>query len=297
VKVAAPGKLLLTGAYAVLESAPAIVVAVDRCAIADGDRVENNPSAEVRAAFGAARAPVVDASALHHEGAKLGLGSSAAVLVASMALEAARTGADLRDGSVRRNLFERGREAHAKVQSGGSGVDVAASVYGGVLRYELAGARANLAPIDLPDGLSIACFFSGTSARTSDLRARVDALRARDAGAYRARIGELSLASHAAVEACVANRLPHFMNAARAFAAALASLGAAADAPIVTPAFAKLAARAQADGAAFFPSGAGGGDVAVHLGAPPSPDFVAAASSLGMRYIPFAIDRDGVRAL
>jgi len=34
VRIIAPGKLVLTGAYAVLEGAPAIVVAVDRYAVA-----------------------------------------------------------------------------------------------------------------------------------------------------------------------------------------------------------------------------------------------------------------------
>ena len=65
-----PGKLVLTGAYAVLEGAPAIVVAVDRYAVADTSRAAASPPAEVRAAFGADRAPEVDVSALQDAGAK-----------------------------------------------------------------------------------------------------------------------------------------------------------------------------------------------------------------------------------
>jgi phosphomevalonate kinase len=301
VKVAAPGKLILTGAYAVLEGAPAIVVAVDRCAIADSARVAETPAAEVRAAMGG-RAPYVDASSLYAPTAegvtKLGLGSSAAVLVASLGVRAAERGADLRTDDTRARLLSEARAAHAVVQSGGSGVDVAASVLGGVLRYELVGGDARATRVDLPRGLEIACFWSGTSARTSDLRARVDALRTRDRALYAARMRDLARASRDASDACGSSTLSRFLVAARSFGAALAALGAAADAPIVTPTFAQLAACAADDGAAFFPSGAGGGDVCIHLGASaPTESFHHLATSLGMRALPIAIDRDGVRVV
>ena len=59
----APGKLVLTGAYAVLDGAPAICVAVSRGAYADGDRVALSATPEVRAALGdGVPAPHADAS-------------------------------------------------------------------------------------------------------------------------------------------------------------------------------------------------------------------------------------------
>ncbi len=48
-RVFAPGKLVLTGAYAVLEGAPAIVVATNRGAVADATRVALTATPEVRA--------------------------------------------------------------------------------------------------------------------------------------------------------------------------------------------------------------------------------------------------------
>ena len=48
-KVFAPGKLVLTGAYAVLEGAPAIVVATSRGAFADGSTVMRMRAAGVDA--------------------------------------------------------------------------------------------------------------------------------------------------------------------------------------------------------------------------------------------------------
>lgn len=296
-RVRAPGKLLLTGAYAVLEGAPAIVLAVDRYAIADDAHGATSPSPEVHAAFRGARAPDVDASALFDgEGHKLGLGSSAAVLVASLATKAARDGQRLDDASVRRRIFDEACAAHAVVQSGGSGVDVAASVYGGVLRFRRDANGACIEPVALPPKLVVSVVWSGASARTSDLRARVDALRTRDAARYGACFASLSLVARRASDAIDARDSAAFLAAARAHADALVALGSAADAPIVPPAFAELAVVAARSGAVFFPSGAGGGDVGVHLdAAPPSEDFLACARTLGMHPLAVDIDRGGVQ--
>jgi hypothetical protein len=163
--VIAPGKLVLTGAYAVLEGAPAIVIAVDRHAVAD---VTSPGDADV--------------SALHDaSGRKLGLGSSAASMVASEGARAVARGEDPRDPLVRASIFRAVRGAHAVSQGGGSGVDVAASVHGGVLRYELTGGESRVHPLQLPRGLVFEAWWSGWSARTSDLlaRLRARALRAR----------------------------------------------------------------------------------------------------------------------
>jgi phosphomevalonate kinase len=276
VRVIAPGKLVLTGAYAVLEGAPAIVVAVDRYAVADASAPDD-----------------VDVRALHDEaGRKLGLGSSAASMVASQGARALARGEDLADPMVRANLFRGVREAHAHQQHGGSGIDVAAAVHGGVLRYATDGKDATLRSVELPPGVVLRAFWSGTSARTSELRARVDALLERSPLAL-ARLRLLAAIAASAVDSRDARA---FVRAALDYGRGLDALGRAADAPIVPPAFAELASLAEQDGAAFLPSGAGGGDVAVWLAPAAPPDaFVARAAALGMRPLPLTIDRGGVR--
>jgi len=278
VKVIAPGKLVLTGAYAVLEGAPAIVAAVDRYAVADSDSPEQ-----------------IDVRALHDEsGTKLGLGSSAAAIVVSVAARAVARGEDPRQPSVRAAVFRQAREAHARQQGGGSGVDVAASVFGGVLRYALEQGSPVLHAVELPGDLSLAVYWSGTSARTSDLRARVDAFHARPGS------GPLFVAlrrcAERAADALVRASAPEFIECARDFGRALDVLGQAADAPIVLPAFAELAALAEREHAAFLPSGAGGGDIAVWLAAAPPPEaFDRRADALSLRRLPLSVDRGGVR--
>ena len=288
-RVAAPGKLVLAGAYAVLEGAPAIVAAVDRYAYAFEGAGQS--TAEARAAL--ADPPAVDVSELQQDGVKLGLGSSAAALVASIAFRAAQRGQDLRTEPIRRAIFSRAREAHAEVQSGGSGVDVAASTFGGVLRYTISSEPER---VELPRGVHFVAFFSGASARTSDLRARVDALRARDARGFVARMTALAEVATNAERALRDGAASAFVEALAGSGPALAALGEAADAPIVPAAFATLAKAARAEDAAFFPSGAGGGDVGVFVGtAAPSASFKKKASAAGMRALALAIDSSGVR--
>lgn len=287
-KARAPGKIVLTGAYAVLAGAPALVVAVDRHAVADSSRPDPAPSAELRAAFGSAPAPSVDTTALFEAGHKLGLGSSAAVVVAALATQL--SAAELADPIGRRALFQRARAAHAAAQGGGSGVDVAASTYGGVLEYRMADAEPRSRV--WPAALALDVFFAGQSARTSSLLARVRELSAHDPAAHAQALNELHAASVQAAREL--DDAAAFVQAAQRFSRALAALGAAARAPIVTPAFAALADRAEADGAAFFGAGAGGGDVAVRIGTEPMPEaFLQCAVALGLTHLQLAIDTRG----
>jgi phosphomevalonate kinase len=85
VRARAPGKVVISGAYAVLDGAPAIVSAVSRYAVADSARSAERETPEVRAALGDRPAPWFDAGELFARGEKLGLGASAAILVAALA--------------------------------------------------------------------------------------------------------------------------------------------------------------------------------------------------------------------
>lgn len=290
----APGKLVLTGAYAVLEGAPAIVAAVSRGAFADSSRPALAPTPEVEAALGAgATAPHTDASAMFTGARKLGLGASAAIVVASLAAVEADAGADLSSAPVRDALFARARAAHAKAQSGGSGVDVAASVHGGVIRYVIDQPVKRLA---LPPGLEVHVFACGTSARTSDLRSRVDRLAETAPSTHRACLNELAAIAGDAAGAVDAADAAAFVESLRRTARALARLGEAADVAIVPPGFDALEALAARAEASFSVSGAGGGDVAVYVGpSEPSPTFVERAHALGLFAIDVSLDNKGVR--
>ena len=294
-KVFAPGKLVLTGAYAVLEGAPAIVVATTRGALADSSRTALSATQEVRAAIGDAPAPHVDASSLFVGDRKLGLGASAAILVASLgALEADR-GADLASEAVRASLLARAREAHAVAQSGGSGVDVAAAVHGGVLRYVMGEPPRHVA---LPPGTHLAVFACGTSARTSELRASIDRLAEVDPAKHRACLDDLAAIARAADHAVASADRDAFVDAVRRAARSLDRLGIASGAGLVPVGFEELERLAAREGAAFCVSGAGGGDVAVYVGsAAPSKPLLDRAHALGLFLLDVNVDEKGVRVV
>ena len=291
-KTFAPGKLVLTGAYAVLEGAPAISVAVSRGAVADPDRIALTPTIEVAAALGeGAPAPHADASSMFVGTRKLGLGASAAILVAS--LGAVERNADLLSGEVRARIFARAKEAHAVAQSGGSGVDVATSVFGGAIRY-VVGARVQ--PVALPAGLVLTVFACGTSARTSELRAQIDAMGVANPVLHRACMDDLVAIAHDAAAAVDRGSADGLVEALRRTARSLDRLGVAAAVPIVPAGFETLEGIAAREHASFTVSGAGGGDVAVFLGrATPSTAFLERAHALGLFVLPLTIDDAGVR--
>ena len=293
-KVFAPGKLVLGGAYAVLEGHEALVMAVSRGAVAEGT-ADHTDYLEVRAA-GVAPANI-DATCMYLGGQKLGLGASAAALVATLGLRAVEAGSALHEDAVRADIFNRACDAHARAQGGGSGVDLAASVYGGLRAYTRGTVPRALA---LPENVVVCTYFSGASASTPNMRARIDALAARDAAAHAACIDGLAQAARIAIVACETGNAAAFVFACRATERALFALGETADAPVVTPAVAEAGAflAAHCAEAAFFPAGAGGGDVAVYVGTQPPPGaFEQSLRGHGMVALPLALDSSGVRTL
>lgn len=291
-RVFAPGKLVLTGAYAVLHGAPAVVVATSRGAVADGSKTGPG-TLEVQKALGDAPAPYVDASALFWGDRKLGLGASSAILVASLGVCALDEGRDLTNDDVRADLFRRAWKAHAEAQGGGSGVDIAASVYGGALRY-----RRGEVPerIVLSCKLHLSVFACSTSARTSELRAALARFEEREPTAYDALMSELRAVAEDAARSAEHDDPRAFIGDVRRTADVLTRLGKASGTNIVPSEIEELAALAAHEDAAFCVSGAGGGDVVVFFGAAaPSDSFVTRARALGLGPLDLAIDERGVR--
>ncbi len=297
----APGKLVLSGAYAVLEGAPAIVAAVDRWVEADSARRAQRVTDEVAAALGdaaVARAPWFDASALRSGGAhdrKLGLGSSAAIVVASLAALELDASPDLDDGALAARVLPRALAAHRQAQRGGSGIDVVASALGGVLRCVRDGEGVAATPYPWPTELVTEVWSSGEAASTSALRAEVDALREARPATYRACLAALARGAESAASSTSAQGV---LDALAAQAEGLAWLGAEAGAPIVTEGCARVSALARAEAAVVLPSGAGGGDVVLHCALGPSSAAVRGAfERAGFARVPLALGARGVHAV
>ncbi|HEY3498285.1 MAG TPA: hypothetical protein VGK73_26500 [Polyangiaceae bacterium] len=293
----APGKIVISGAYAVLEGAPAIVSAVDRFVLADAARPAAFVTPEVRAALGEAAAPWFDASALREGDRKLGLGSSAAILVASLAARIVAERGAVSDRELCEAVAATAFRAHAVAQHGGSGVDVAAASYGGTFVFRRAAPEAAEAHA-LPGGLHVEIWWSGAEASTRELVARVFALREHDAAAFARLLGAQAEAAEAAERALRSADARALVAALAAQRRVLDALGKAAGAPIVTDSARELAELAERDGSAALPAGAGGGDVVIFAGcAPAAAAFRELAALRGYRHIALALGARGVHAV
>ena len=292
-KACAPGKLVLSGAYSVLEGAPALVTAVDRYVCCDSMQPASIVTPEVRVALPHAPAPAFDASALRAEGRKLGLGSSAAILVASLAATDPRLFAA--DEDLRRAIFGAALAAHRQAQGGGSGIDVAASTWGGtLLARRSADGGLEIEPLTLPRALVVEAWASEVAASTAEFLQAVARFRARAPSDHAALFGALRAAAERASEALRAGQTPDLIAQLDQQRAGFVALGRAAGIPIVTSEAEQLS-RAAGPGAVVLPSGAGGGDIVLWLSDRASPrEFRDLARSLGHHLLPLTIHARGV---
>jgi len=228
---------------------------------------------------------------------KLGLGSSAAVVVALA--EALRYGLRVwgldKSGPVRSEAYRETLALHHETLDGrGSGVDVAASFHGGVRTYERQGGATS--PVELPAGIALGAVWTGRPASTATFLELVEATRTSRPGKYNACIDALRDATAAGLAACAANDAPAFQEAVRTHLQAQDALGQLCGLPIVSSAHAELAALAAEEGVAYKPSGAGGGDVGLLFASSDEELEKAArrARSAGYRWLDLAIDPEGV---
>jgi phosphomevalonate kinase len=284
----APGKLVALGEYAVLDGAPAVVFAVDRYVEAtigsspDGQcRLTTRSSGVIERRFApgetsgaplgglvaAATAPrlawtaTIDSRALFAGAAKLGLGSSAAVLCAwagALAVFARSRGLDAPEPQVAELI-----DLHRQFQGGkGSGLDVAAACTGGAISFSLGPAGLpQIGSVRLPNSVGFASIFAGRSASTPGFVAhyrgwRLD--RPREAAALMRR---LTSVAEAGCEALRVGDAAAWIDAFEAYGRGLQELGEAIGAAIVTAEHREIGAEALRHGVAYKVSGAGGGDL------------------------------------
>ena len=305
----APGKLILTGEYAVLDGAPAVVIAVDRRVTARvGAHAVAAPSEFLAAVirelvmrFGetcpsvaVARAIVVDSRAFFADQRKLGLGSSAAVTVAATARALAERGPML----DRAEVFALAMAAHAAAQGArgarGSGADIAAAVHGGAIVFTAGVAT----PHRWPAGVTILPFFTGDSADTATLVAQVAAARAARPAEVSAALAAIAAASAAASLALSASSLaaPALLAALRLAAAAIERLALATRVALVPPCVTAARAAMVGLGGTAKTTGAGGGDVAIAV-IPTTADATEARRLLiqcGCQPLALTLDETGV---
>ncbi|HET6629480.1 MAG TPA: hypothetical protein VFG91_06875 [Woeseiaceae bacterium] len=333
IEASAPGKAVLCGEYAVLDGAPAIAMAVDRRARvritasrnafhtvtapglyehAAAFRVAGNGSIEwrdsaagghfalleqvwsaVAPARGEALDLVLDTQPFFHDpgGRKLGLGSSGAL---AAALAAALAGAEASPD----DLCLMAVAAHRDFQHGqGSGVDVAAAVYGDVTGYRMA--PLAIEKLDWPAGLHFELLWSGRPASTADKLARL-AGASRGAGSSRGAGFDpygLGDAATDVLDCWREGAAGAILEGLRTYIAALQRFSAGHDLGVFGGGHQALVDEARGRGLVYKPCGAGGGDVGIVLAEEPAAaaDFAASARSHGFEPLQVSRDSRGVQ--
>lgn len=298
----APGKVVLFGEYAVLLGAPALSMAVDRRALvnvqpAAGDDDHGSDRGILEAVCHSLQLEPKDWAATQDTSAffstatcgsanvKLGLGSSAALTVA---LCKALGGPDL-DAA---GLLSLSRSAHRQFQEGvGSGVDVATSVLGGLIRYRITETLPEQA--GWPAGLLSRLLWSGVAASTTSKLARWrNALEPKSCDT-------LVKAAEAIADCWQTADADAAMLEARRYVGALAAFDNDHELGVFAAGHAQLVEESANFGLVYKPCGAGGGDVGVVLGKDQEAmeKFTTMATAIGFRPLDSRIDYRGARCM
>ena len=290
VTASAPGKVVLSGEYAVLDGAPAVCMAVNRRARVELGMIDTDFSEVTAPGFtatigrfkssgegmewldGRASFEVIDAvwSAVDSLSAgarainldttefidsateqKIGIGSSAAITVALCA--AAINSADVAE------LSSLAQRAHGILQKGaGSGVDIACSLSGGLIEYHMA--DASVMALKWPAGLSYRLLWSGIAA---DTREKLSKLAA---GVSQSSRTHLLSAAESMAQAWRSNDAKQVIAEYSDYCEQLHQFSADYDLGIFDAGHAELWHAAGTAGLIYKPCGAGGGDIGILLG-------------------------------
>lgn len=317
IETSAPGKLILLGEYAVLEGAPALVVAVNRFAEVTLQSIPSRHSLLEAPAIGITDLPfTVDAKGKANfgkfiskmerhslsfftaavetvlspgqnsdplpcfsiylntsqfftpENEKLGLGSSAALTVALCAALYKFRNPHFEAEKESNFIFATSLEIHRRAQQNiGSGIDIAASVFGGALKYQLADSDLKTLPIreklTIPEDLHILSIWSGESASTAYLVRKVKQFKMERPDEYEGIMERMKQASLAGIAAIQQKDAREFMKASQLYYHEMKSIGEKGGIPIVSPTHRRINDLVTAEGGAYKPSGAGGGDIGI----------------------------------
>lgn len=240
----------------------------------------------------------LDSTALYEGGVKLGLGSSAALAVALAGAAIHLAGAAPISQDARG--FERLHRLHRAMQDGaGSGVDVAASLLGGVVHFRRGDGQPSLARLEMPAEVRSVFVWTGVSASTKDFLKRLDRWKARHPDEYHSRLRELSSIATEAVTAARQNAAPAFIGAVGRYGGALRELGDRSELGIYGSSHGALRDLADGLGITYKPCGAGGGDLGVAMTSDEEAlaRFRAGATHLGAKPVDLEVERHGLRVV
>lgn len=292
----APGKLFLSGEYAVLEGAPALLVPVAQRAKASlWPRAEGEASIqllglepldlplssldqaplvkavieELRAAGKGGQALdgfldgqlklQVDTTPFYLGLQKLGLGSSAAATVSVLSCFC--------PGLSPETALPLARQAHLRFQGGkGSGADVALAVHDKPIQFRDGSVKA----VSLPAKLHLLFMWTGEEASSTDLLGQLTRFQKAQPSAYHQAMEALSMAAKEVVQAS-GGSAENFIQAVQRYDDLLLAFSSASGLDFYSKPHLALRKAVKSAACVYKLSGAGGGDFGLALAASPDP--------------------------
>lgn len=215
-------------------------------------------------------------------GIKYGLGSSAAV---ATSVVTAILKEFLPDNPSQELIFKLAALAHVKTQGNGSGADIAASSFGGLLQYSSFQAewlrneyinRKSITdvvekewiyysskPIKMPENVYFCVGWTGKPASTSKLVDKILQLKTVNRQAFQSFLENSDKAVYNFLKGMEESNIELLLQGVKQNREALAAVGRYANTPIETPLLSRLCDLAESLGGAGKPSGAGGGDCGI----------------------------------
>lgn len=192
---------------------------------------------------------------------KLGLGSSAATAVAIDAvLHAAFLGSHPGESEIDTvaRLLVPGREAQGNA---GSGVDLAASLCGGLLGYSICDERIEIRPLTLPSEIRTCFVWAGEPASTGELLAAWHRLRDTAPREHGLLLAEMQAAADAGLEAVETGDVEQILARWSEYGEIMGKMNDLFGCEVVTTEHRIAAGLAELLGGVYKPCGAGGGDL------------------------------------
>lgn len=199
---------------------------------------------------------------------KLGLGSSAALMAALIPALTQFSDEQFRPYRQSSQIFEAALRAHRKAQGNmGSGIDVASSVFGGVLKYKIVDPEFGKSPfyekLTIPPNLHILILWTGRSASTGRFVQKVETFKKTEPKNFEKIINRMSAISVSGIEAFQGKNTSQFMDAVKQYSIEMKNLGEKSGIPIVSEVHQRISEIVIGGGGVYKPSGAGGGDLGV----------------------------------
>jgi mevalonate kinase len=202
-----------------------------------------------------------DTSDFYHQktGDKLGLGSSAAFSVSVLNAMLDFNGRSISPDA----LFKMSQAVHfAAQEKKGSGIDIAASVYGGMLKYKMADAPTGVFKVNKNKKIKMIYIWTGEPSSTTNMLTTLNEFQQSNPRTFAEVINKLTELAEQGCQTYTSDS-KSFLNIIKEYYLQMKILGETAGIPIISKSHCEIAQEVMNFGAVYKPSGAGGGDLGI----------------------------------